>query len=94
MSRFVIKGLLVLDGLCDHVLVKPKGPVARKVLQLEYDDEVAKFFVAANPDGTQFMLCIAANRQMSNQDLLNAIEIFRQDAVDSGTDLMAAGDEH
>ena len=60
----------------------------REVMELKYDNEVAKYYVSSNADQTQFMLCIVTNRRMSNEDVLMALDVFVQDAHDEGMNVI------
>lgn len=65
---------------------------SKPVLRLEFEDETCDFFVQASQDQRTFMLCVVVNRPMSNADLLQALELFVQDAKDSQTPLIGNAD--
>lgn len=56
---------------------------ARRFLRLEFEDETCEFFVQSSQDRKCFVLCVVVNRPMSNTDLLQALDVFVEDAKTS-----------
>lgn len=65
-----------------------KPPASKRVMQLKYDDEVANYYVSSNRQRTQLIVCIVTNRPMTNEDALMALDVFVQDAHESGINVI------
>jgi hypothetical protein len=59
------------------------------VLELQHENEFAKFYVQANPERTQLILCVVTNRKMTSDDMLQALDMFVMDSQADGVDIMA-----
>lgn len=65
-----------------------KKQLVKKVLELQDGNEFAKFYLQTNTKRNQFILFIDTNRRMTTEDVLQALDVFIQDAVETGYEIM------
>ncbi len=71
---------------------------ASKVLVVETPTDTIEIYASSSPDGLQFALFIKAQRSMTAEDVLLALDTYTQGAWESGTDILgdqsACSSEH